>query len=141
MILWKFKSYVSESGRNDVQQTIDRYDPYGRQSFARAVAHLAVSLKSQWHEPHGKKLKNEDPIYEIRYKAFKRQERALGYFEDSSGSFVVVLVCYHKGRVYKPPKAFDTAHKRIKEVQSGFATTLPLQIDGEDFPPHEIEPG
>lgn len=140
MILWKFKTYVSELGRNDVQEAIDRYDPYGRQSFARAVAHLAVSPKSQWHEPHGKKLKNEDPIYEIRYKAFNRQERALGYFEDSSGGFFIVLICHHKGRVYSPPKAFKTAQRRVKEIQSGFASTASLQVDGEDFPPHEIKP-
>lgn len=140
MIPWQFETYVSASGRNDVQKTVDGYDPYGRQSFSRAVAHLAVSPKSQWHEPHGKKLKNENPIYEIRYKAFKRQERALGYFEDSTSSFIIVLTCHHKGRVYKPPKAFEIAHRRIKEIQSGSAKTVPLQVDREDFPPHDEKP-
>lgn len=134
---WKFRTYVAPSGRTDVQHTIDDYDVYGRNKFARAVMHLAVSPKSQWDEPHAKKLKNEDPIYEIRYQAFKRQERALGFFDDETGVFVIVLVCYHKGRVYKPAEAIDSAHRRIAEVRAGTATTAPLQVAGENFPPDE----
>lgn len=138
---WRFCTYVSASGRNDVQKTIDAYDVYGRQKFERAVAHLAASPKSQWDEPHGKKLKNEDPIYEIRYQAFKRQERALGFFDDAAGVFVIVLICNHKGRVYSPPEAIATAHRRMAEIRNQLATTAPLQVNGEDFPPHEEQPG
>lgn len=134
---WRFCTYVSASGRNDVQKTIDGYDVYGRTKFERAVAHLADSPKSHWDEPHGKKLKNEDPIYEIRYQAFKRQERALGYFDDAAGVFVIVLICYHKGRVYSPPEAIATAHRRIADLRDQTARTAPLQVLGEDFPPHE----
>lgn len=134
---WLFRTYVSASARNDVQKTVDGYDAYGRNKFERAVAHLAVSPKSQWDEPHGKKLKNEDPLYEIRYQAFNRQERALGFFDDEAGVFVIVLICHHKGRIYTPPDAFDKAHRRIAQIRNGTATTTPLQIFGEDFPPDE----
>ncbi|PUE05941.1 type II toxin-antitoxin system RelE/ParE family toxin [Limnohabitans sp. WS1] len=138
-MIWRFWTYVSASGRNDVQKSVDAYETYGRNKFERAVAHLAVSPKSQWDEPHGKKLKNEDPIYEIRYQAFNRQERALGFFDDDGGIFVIVLICYHKGRIYTPPNAIDTAHRRISQIRDHTATTAPLQIFGEDFPPHESQ--
>lgn len=85
------------------------------------------------------KLKNEDPIYEIRYQAFNRQERALGFFDDDGGIFVIVLICHHKGRIYTPPNAIDTAHRRISQIRDHTATTAPLQIFGEDFPPHESQ--
>lgn len=96
--------------------------------------HLAVSPKGQWDEPHGKKLKNEDPLYEIRYQALRRQERALGYFDDATDTFVILVICNHKGKVYKPASAFNTAHTRMAQIRSGQATTAALQVDGENFP-------
>lgn len=140
MLPWKFRTFVSPSGRNDVQTAIDKYDTYGRNKFERALAHLAASPKSQWDEPHGKKLKDEDPLYEIRYQAFNRQERALGYFDDDAGVFIIVLVCYHKARVYTPHGAFESAHRRIQQLQDGSASTAALQIDGEDFSTDDEEP-
>lgn len=139
MLQWKFRTYQSPTGRNDVQQTIDGYDDYGREAFSRAVAHLAVSDQSQWHAPHGKKLKNEDPLYEIRYKADNRATRALGFFATDGCTFLIVFICYHKDRVYKPPQAFESAHKRIAQIAAGAASTVPLQIDGEDFPSDDEE--
>ena len=93
-----------------------------------------MSPKSQWDEPHGKKLKNEDPLYEVRYQAFKRQERALGFFDDAQETFVIVLICHHKGRVYAPPEAIASAHRRIADIRRHSATTTSLQVNGEDFP-------
>ncbi len=139
MLPWNFRTYVSPTGRNDVQAEVDGYDDYAREAFSRAVEHLAITPKVQWDEPHGKKLKNEDPLYEIRYKANNRATRALGYFAPDGRTFVIVLCCYHKGRVYTPPDAFDSAHRRIRQIEAGTATTVPLQIDGEDFPAHEEE--
>lgn len=139
MLPWKFRTYQSPTRRNDVQQAIDDYDEYGREAFSRAVAHLSVSDQSHWHDPHGKKLKNEDPLYEIRYKADKRSTRALGFFAPDGCTFVIVLICYHKGRVYDPPEAFKSAHKRIAQLQSGAASSVPLQVLGEDFPADEEE--
>ncbi len=137
MLAWRFEVYVSPSGRNDTQTTIDSYDDYSRTAFSRAVAHLAITTKLQWSEPQAKKLTNEDPIYEIRYKAQHRQTRALGYFADDGRTFAIVVICHHKGRVYEPPGAFKTAHQRLAQVRSGTASTVPLQIDGENFPPDE----
>lgn len=140
MLLWKFRTYKSHTGRNDVQQIIDDYDEYALQAFSRAVAHLAISNKSHWNEPQAKKLKNEDPLYEIRYTANNRATRALGFFAPDGCTYVIVLICFHKGRVYDPPKAFESAHKRIGHIKAGTATSAPLQIDGEDFPADEEEP-
>ena len=100
-MIWRFRAYVSASGRNDVQKTIDSYDRYGRAKFERAVAHLAVSPKSQWDEPHGRKLKNEE----------------------------------HKGRVYAPAEAIASAHRRVADIRHRSATTTPVQVNGEVFPP------
>ena len=137
MLRWHFETYVSPSGRDDVQQTIDRYGEYDKTAFSRAVAHLAASDKEQWNEPQAKKLKNESPLFEIRYKAHRCATRALGYFRKGGESFVIVLICTHKQNVYKPHDAFKTARSRVQQIDDGTAKTIPLQIDGEDFPPDE----
>jgi hypothetical protein len=137
MLLWRFETFVSPSGRTDVQDSINRYRDYAREAFSRQVAHLAVSPLDQWHEPYAKKLKNENPLYEIRYKADNKATRALGYFRKSSHWFTILLIASHKGNVYTPPDAFKSAHFRARQVEDGSAKTVPLQIDGEDFPPDE----
>lgn len=139
MIVWKFRTYVNPGGRSDVQKDIDRHDEYGIAAFSRYVAHLAVSPKSQWHEPAVKKLKSEDPLYEIRYKSANRATRAIGYFASDGETFVIVIICYHKDRVYTPPDAFKIAHSRIKQIENGTASTAALQIFGENFPADEEE--
>ena len=139
MIIWKFKTYVSPSGRNDVQETIADHDDYGLAAFSRCVEHLAVSPKPQWHEPAAKKLKSEDQLYEIRYKFAKRATRAIGYFAPDGGTFIIVIICYHKDRVYTPADAFKIARSRIKQIENGIASTATLKIFGEDFPADEEE--
>lgn len=137
MLVWRFKTLTLSNGRNDVQSEIDGYDDYAREAFSRAISHLSVTPKNEWQSPQAKKLKGEDPIYEIRYQANKRQTRALGYFEDDEQTFVIVLICFHKGRVYHPADAFKSAHKKIDRISAGTAHTAPLQILGEDFPADE----
>jgi len=137
MLRWRFEIFVSSVGRVDVQDTIDRYDDYAREAFSRAVMHLAVSPKEQWHEPQAKKLKNEHPLYEIRYKANRCATRAIGYFAEGKAVFVITNICTHKQNIYQPADAFKTAHTRRKQIQTDIASTISLKIDGEDFPPHE----
>lgn len=137
MLLWHFETYVSPSGRKEVHDTINRYNDYDLAFFKRAVIHLAVSTKDQWNEPQAKKLKNEDPLFEIRYKADRCATRALGYFGKSGQTFVIVLICTHKQNVYKPHDAFKTARTRAQQIDDGIATAIPLQVDGEDFPADE----
>ena len=136
MLPFWFNVYVSPSGRNDIQDTIDGYDDYARESFSREVANLSVTPKDQWQAPHAKKLTNEDPLYEIIYMANRCQTRAIGYFEKAGGAFTIVAICTHKGKVYDPPNIFKSAHKRIKKLEQGCATTVSLKINGENFPPN-----
>jgi hypothetical protein len=135
MLLWRFATYVSPTGRTEVQDTINRYDDYGSTAFQRAVAHLAVSTKTHWDEPHVKKIKGEKSLYEIRYKANNRATRALGFFGPQENYFTITQICYHKQNIYDPPGAIETAARKAEQIRFGSAHITPLQIDGEDFPP------
>lgn len=137
MVLWLFYTYVSPHKRNDVQSTIDRYDDYSREAFGRAVAHLSVTNRTQWHEPQAKKLKGKDALYEIRYRANRCSTRALGFFGGNGKTFIITLICTHKQNVYNPVDAFETAKDRSQQIVKGIATAVPLKLDGEDFPSTE----
>ncbi|MFC5607779.1 type II toxin-antitoxin system RelE/ParE family toxin [Variovorax soli] len=130
-MLWRFATYVTAHGRNDVQDTIDRYNDDDATTFERAVKHLAVSTKDKWDEPHAKKLKGDTDLYEIRYRANRCATRAIGFFDDQT--FIITLICTHKQNVYKPPNWLKTARQRAKSLQEGVGATSPLQIFGEDI--------
>lgn len=137
MLRWKFLTFVSPSGRQDVQSALDRYGDDDREAFSRAVAHLAVQTHDKWHEPHAKKLKGQQQLYEVRYRAHGCQTRALGYFGPQPGQFTITLLCTHKQNVYKPHDAFAIAGRRAQQIEAGTAAVAALQIDGEDFPPDD----
>lgn len=144
MMLWKFNVYVTENGRCDTQETIDDYNARESMAFEREVEHLAVTPRKEWQEPsvkdvtpNGKKYKSANfKLYEIRYKAGQRAERALGYFSNND-TFVILLICNHKQKIYDPPDAFEIAFTRFKAHKEGRASSRTLQIDGEDFPQDE----
>lgn len=141
MLPWKFFTYEKDGGRNDVQAVIDGYadDDYALASLSRAVAHLAVTPKAEWHEPQAKKLKGQDPLYEIRYQAGRCETRALGYFGPEEGAFTIFGICTHKQRVYSPPGAFKSAQDKISHLKKGTGRAVPLKIDGEHFPSNDKE--
>lgn len=146
-MLWKFEVFVNASGRCDCQKALNSYNIKGSTAFERAVMHLAVTPRIQWNEPQAKDVTPNDnrykfagfKLYEIRYKANNRAERAFGYFPEGQSTFVILLICNHKQKIYDPANAFDIAFERFKAHKEGQASSCTLQIDGEDFPQDEKE--
>ncbi len=134
MIRWRFRTYVSSSGRCDVQESLDALDVTGQVKFEVELKYLAVALPSEWHEPRARKLGGHKGLYEIRFKAGQVQQRPIGFFGPGSDEFTILVWATHKQNVYKPAKALDTAAARRKAVLEGAATTSPLTIDGEEVP-------
>ena len=130
-----FDVYVGATGRSDVKEVIDAYDIKSKVAFMTAIRHLHVTPRSQWQVPQWKKVQSYAGLYEIRYKANNNQTRALGKFcETTENMFVITMICTHKGKVYDPPNAFETAEKRYKSISKGSCTTHPLKVNGECFP-------
>lgn len=132
MLRWQFRVYVAPGGRSDVQRDIDRHDDYGRMHLRRQVAHLRITAKLDWKKPHALKLKGFQELYEIRYQDHRQQTRAIGFFGPREAEFTITLICTHKGNVYKPHDALQTAADRAKAILAGQAETVALLIDGED---------
>lgn len=71
-----------------------------------------------------KYLKGEpkkEAIWQVDFIADKRQYRVLGVFGVGSKNAAVVMGCYHKGDVYTPHSALETAVKRAKALREGRA--------------------
>jgi hypothetical protein len=132
---WKFRTYTSPAGRNDVQKAIAKARAAVITHFSVAVRYLANTPKIDWKEPDAKKLTGVKDIYEIRFKAEKKQYRPLGFFGPRPGEFTITVWATHKQNIYDPQNAIETAGKRRDEIIKGPANTSPLTIDGEEFPP------
>lgn len=103
--------------------------------FSAAIRYLANTPKIDWQEPKAKKLKGVKDIYEIRFKAEKKQYRPLGFFGPGKDEFTITVWATHKQDIYDPDDAIETASQRRDDVIETRANTSPLTIDGEEFPP------
>lgn len=133
---WVFRTYVSSSGRSDVQKQINVLAPTVLLHFLTRVRYLANTSKADWHEPQAKKLSGTEDIYEIRFKS-AIQYRPLGFFGPGSSEFTILVWASKKGSVWTPSGAIESAAQRRKAILKGEASCAALQIDGEEFPPTE----
>lgn len=131
---WSFRTYVSSSGRRDVQRDIDGASPSVIQHFSSRIRYLANTPKVDWHEPQAKKLSGAEEIYEIRFKC-AIQYRPLGFFGPGADEFTILVWASKKGSVWTPAQAIATAVDRRKKILKGDASCDALEIDGEEFPP------
>ena len=68
-------------------------------------------------------------IWQLAFGADGRQYRLLGIFGSSFRKQAVLLIgCYHKGTIYTPPNALETAIKRAKALREGRAGTSERKI-------------
>lgn len=118
MTYWKFWDYVSPTGINKIRQWYDGLPPEAQADFDVLLEDLAVVTK--WQRPilrylSGKKYKG---VPELRFKAGRVQHRVLGYFQRER-DFTLLIGCTHKGQVYSPPDARETAVRRKKLIETG----------------------
>lgn len=135
---WSFKVYVSSVGNESLQKTIDslntEQDADVIQYFKARLRYLKNTPKMNWNEPHAKKLSGIKDIYEIKFSANNVEYRPLGFFGPGKKEFTILIWATHKQRIYAPHDAINTADKRRKYIESGKASSVPLKIDGEEFP-------
>jgi hypothetical protein len=45
--------------------------------------------------------------------------RLIGRRDQQEDSFTLLIICHHKGKVYTPQNALETASRRWREVENG----------------------
>ena len=132
---WSFWDFQYAKDSNPIE---DWYGQLSEEAARRLDALLKVNSKTD--SPHqwvGFKrflqggLK-QHRIWELEFHADKRQYRLLGKFGDVRKQAILLMGCYHKGRVYTPADALEQASKRAKLLAEGKAIICERPIN-EDF--------
>jgi hypothetical protein len=120
------RCFVSPSGRNKIS---DWYEDLSPQDKAAADAFVgAMHMKLEWDWPeYRKSMKGAARgLGELRWSSQRVEHRLIGYFHD--GNWVALLGCTHKGKVYSPSGALETALQRKTSLANGEASTVAYDL-------------
>ena len=130
VVHWSLRDYVEGADSPIEDWYLNDLSIAGKLAFD---ALLKNTVKTENHlewsgfkYPHGE-LRRER-IWQVVFGADGRQYRVLGVFGSLRKQAVLLVGCYHKGKVYTPPNAFDTAIKRAKTLREGKAGTRERKI-------------
>ena len=118
---WTFMSYETELGKDvirdwDVTRTFE-----AEESFWAAIRNSRkINDYRQWPCWHHR-MSGEAGGYglvELRFPADKRQYRVIARFSGKR-CLVLLCICYHKGSIWTPTSAIQTATQRAKALDAG----------------------
>lgn len=129
-VFWSFRDY-REGGQNPIENWYagDLLDG-GRFGFDALLKNTA---KTENHlEWSGFKLLKGDAkkerIWQLDFIADGRQYRVLGKFGEVRKQAILLVGCYHKGSIYTPVGAIQTAIRRAKKLREKKADTIERKI-------------
>ncbi len=120
---WTFWDYVSPGGNNMIEKwrTHDLSDE-GRLMFSKLLKNIRrTDNHLDWLGFRRFIKRHANKIWELEFSSDGRQYRVFGDFAGEKQA-VLLMGCYHKGRVYTPTDAIDQAFKRKELLKNGTAT-------------------
>lgn len=130
VLYWSFHDYL-EGGQDPIEDWYDSgLSDGGRYRFDNLLKNMA---KTKSHLQWGgfKFLKGEPKkyhIWQLDFIADGRQYRTLGVFGSVRRQAVLLVGCYHKGKVYTPPNALEIACTRASKLKNNQAETIERKI-------------
>ncbi len=130
MIEWKWRlfQYVSATGRRAIDDWRRKLPIGGPRADLDAFLKL-MAKSEKWEYPDIDSLKGDryKGLTELRWKSGGVQHRILGYATNAY-NYLMLVGCTHKGQVYKPPDAMETARRRRDEIERMEATIVEYQL-------------
>jgi hypothetical protein len=115
--MWQFFWYSDPAVPVPWNPWKDWYDDQDGQVRARHdVVFGFLETRPNWTKPYAKKL--DEGLVEITLKA-RVQHRLIGFDWPQRSCFTILLACTHKGQVYNPKDALETARRRMTELRGG----------------------
>lgn len=120
---WKFYDFVQPNDKNPIEDWKDELSEYGQELFDTTLKNCSkIEKKEDWSAFRGSLKGVKGPIWEIGFKADRRQYRVFCVHRKENTRQVILLIgCYHKQRAYHPRNAIKTAEKRYKQLIRGEA--------------------
>lgn len=121
---WTFQDYV-EGGINRVEEWYVGLSEEGQDKFDSLLKNTSkITNHLQWGG--FKFLKGEakkERLWQLDFIADKKQYRIIGVFGLGQKQAALIMGCYHKGPIYTPRDAIETACKRAKALRERKAET------------------
>lgn len=116
---WSFFDFVYLSGGTPIQDWYDALSDHG-QLLVNGLIKINRNIENpvnwqRWKKYMGGELKGHK-IWQLEFFSEGRQHRLLGVF-DGAKRAIFIMGYYHKGKIYTPPDALETALKRKKLVE------------------------
>jgi hypothetical protein len=109
---WRLKQFRSISGREAISDWRRSLSP-GRRAVMNTFLKRIIRMES-WPTGTCNPIKGQSGKWELRWTAEKVQHRIFGYYDRDS--FVMLVGCTHKGRIYDPHSAFETLKDRFGKL-------------------------
>lgn len=113
---WTFRQFISASGRESIADWRRKTLTPKRRATMDVFLKRIASMR-EWPTGICDPLTGHPGFWELRWTAEKVEHRIFGYYEGNS--FVMLVGCTHKGRVYDPPGAFTTLQDRYSKIKRG----------------------
>lgn len=119
------RCYRSPAGNNKIK---DWYSGLSSQERADADEFIKDMRKTQeWKMPcYRPKLQGYKSLGELRWTSGNKEHRLIGYLK--AGTFFAMIGCTHKGNVYDPSDALDTADRRKSQGEDKKADTIEYDL-------------
>lgn len=118
---WTFLDYV-DGASDPIEDWYQNLSDEAQELFHSVLKNISkTEIPTQWVVWKGfleGKLK-EEKIFELYFRADRRQYRILGKFGDKRKQVILLIGCYHKEGNYTPTDALETAYKRAKSLKQG----------------------
>lgn len=122
---WTFYDWVDGDGSNPIEKWLEGESDEVRMTFNSALKearkrrnHLEWTCFKRFLK--GRNYEKER-LWELQFRADRKEFRLIGRF-DGQMKAIVFCGCYHKGSVYTPKEALDTAWRRAKALSQGKAS-------------------
>ena len=120
---WTFYDWVDGDGSNPIEKWLHGESDEVRWKFNSILKESRKRKNPQEWLCFKRFLKGkyeQERLWELEFRADRKEFRLLGRFDGQMKS-VFFCGCYHKGSVYTPKNALDTAFGRAKALSKGRA--------------------
>ena len=132
IMIVRIKDFVSSDGKNYIKEWYRKKLTMEYQFKLDRLIDILSKKKPPWDPRDYKTLSGKQAVLgEIRLRA-NPPIRIAGIFRENRSEFVLLIGFTHKGKIYTPPEALDTALARKKLLESNKGGTVDHEFYDDD---------